>query len=85
MSLADTRSFDGKTTLLHYLVSHCERRDKDLLAVDTDLQHLPAAARRTFAALDDDLAPLQRGLAALKSEITATEASKGSDDRCVFV
>lgn len=81
--LADTRSFDGKTTLLHYLVSHCERRDRDLLSVDADLTHLPAAARRTFAALDEDLAPLQRGLAALKSEIAASEASKGADDSYV--
>jgi len=74
--LADTRSFDGRTTLLHYLVSHCERRDKDLLQVDQDLPHLGPAARRTFAALDDDLAPLLRGLDALRGEI---QASKGED------
>jgi hypothetical protein len=73
--LADTRSFDGKTTLLHYLVSHCERRDRDLLSVDDDLPHLPSAARRTFAALDEDISPLQRGLAALQSEIAACEAA----------
>jgi hypothetical protein len=76
--LADTRSFDGKTTLLHYLVSHCERRDRDLLAVDDDLPHLPAAARRTFGALDEDIAPLQRGLAALAAEIEAAEAGAAS-------
>ena len=29
--LIDTRSFDGKTTLLHYIVSHCERRQPDVL------------------------------------------------------
>ena len=71
--LVDTRSFDGKTTLLHYLVSHCERRDRDLLKVEQDLQHLPAAARRTFAALDEDVAPLERGLAALQGEIQACD------------
>ena len=74
--LVDTRSFDGRTTLLHYLVSHCERRDKDLLLVEEDLPHLGPAARRTFGALDDDLAPLLRGLDALRGEI---EASSGDE------
>ena len=75
--LVDTRSFDGRTTLLHYLVSHCERRDKDLLRVEEDVPNLGPAARRTFGALDDDLAPLLRGLDALRGEI---EASSGAED-----
>lgn len=63
--LSDTRSFDGKTTLLHYIVSHCERRQPDMLKVDEDLAAL-ALARRTFLSLQEDLAPLQRGLLALE-------------------
>lgn len=66
--LSDTRSFDGKTTLLHYIVSHCERRQPDMLKVDEDVPAL-AHARRTFASLQEDLAPLQRGLVALKGAL----------------
>jgi hypothetical protein len=43
--LFDTRSFDGKTTLLHYLVAHLENKDEDLLQFTYDLPHLDKAAR----------------------------------------
>ena len=35
--LLDTRSFDGTTTLLHYLVAHLENKDEDLLQFTQEL------------------------------------------------
>ena len=67
----DTRSFDGKTTLLHYLVAHLENKDEDLLQFTSDLPHLERAARLTFAQVEEELAPLHKGLGALASEVAA--------------
>ena len=72
--LLDTRSFDGTTTLLHYLVAHLESRDEDLLSFAAEIPHLDRAARLTFAMVEEELAPLGGGLAALETELEAAEA-----------
>lgn len=72
--LLDTRSFDGTTTLLHYLVAHLESRDEELLSFAAELPHLERAARLTFAMVEEELAPLGGGLAALETELEAAEA-----------
>ena len=80
--LLDTRSFDGSTTLLHYMVAHLERereernadgdsgaaRDCPLL-FEEELPSLAPASRLTFAMLDEELAPLRGGLKALEHEL----------------
>ena len=72
--LLDTRSFDGKTTLLHYLVAHLERKERDLLTFAGDAPHLKRATRLTFAAVEEEMAPLNVGLDALRTELDAAEA-----------
>ena len=72
--LLDTRSFDGKTTLLHYLVAHLESKDADLLHFTTELPHLDRAARLTFTQVEEELAPLHKGLGALAKEVAAATA-----------
>ena len=71
--LLDTRSFDGKTTLLHYLVAHLENtpKDLDLLQFTADLPSLERASRLTFAQIEEELAPLHAGLRALSEEVEA--------------
>lgn len=76
--LLDTRSFDGKTTLLHYLVAHLENKDEDLLQFTLDLPHLDKAARLTFAQVEEELAPLRKGLGALAAEVTAAAGRVGA-------
>lgn len=69
--LLDTRSFDGKTTLMHYLIAHLENKDEDLLQFPLDLPHLERAARLTFTQVEDELRPLTKGLSALAAEVAA--------------
>ena len=69
--LLDTRSFDGTTTLLHYLVAHLENKDEDLLQFTQELPSLERAARLTFAQVEEEIAPLHRGLEALAAEVSA--------------
>ncbi|KAK3241037.1 hypothetical protein CYMTET_49166 [Cymbomonas tetramitiformis] len=63
--LTDTKSFDGSTPLLHYLVAHAERASKDFLDLSDEFPSLESAARCCFASLEQELAPLQEGLGAL--------------------
>ena len=83
--LLDTRSFDGSTTLLHYMVAHLEREREARTKRDgaefdesyecpllfaEELPSLVPASRLTFAMLDEELAPLRSGLKALEHELT---------------
>ena len=78
--LLDTRSFDGTTTLLHYLVAHLENKDEDLLQFTQELLSLERAARLTFAQVEEELAPLHRGIEALAAEVgAATERVELAD------
>ena len=80
--LLDTRSFDGTTTLLHYLVAHLENKDEDLLQFTQELPSLERAARLTFAQVEEELAPLHRGIEALAAEVAAaTERVELADAR----
>ena len=80
--LLDTRSFDGTTTLLHYLVAHLENKDEDLLQFTQELPSLERAARLTFAQVEEELAPVHRGIEALAAEVgAATERVELADAR----
>ena len=43
--LADTKTADNKSTLLHYLVSYIEKRNKDLLGFPQDLSNVEIGAK----------------------------------------
>ena len=71
VKLADTRSFDGKTTLLHYLVAIVQNSGdpENLLGVTAELRPVYGARRMTLGSLDDELAGLKKGLASLSMEL----------------
>ena len=56
---------------MHYLVAHLEQHNPSLLTLGTDVPHLAAAARLTFAQVEEELAPLKVGLVALDAEAAA--------------
>lgn len=63
---------------MHYLVAHLENKDEDLLQFTLDLPHLDKAARLTFAQVEEELAPLRKGLGALAAEVTAAAGRVGA-------
>ena len=80
--LMDTRSFDGKTSLLHYIVATLSKKSPELLAMREELPSLSDAMKRSFAVLDAEMAPLQRGLLATGDELAAAQraAAEGGSD-----
>lgn len=72
--LMDTRSFDNKTTLLHFLVAHLESTPElaTLLEVRRELEHVQPASRLLFSTLEADLKALGGGMAAVQSELEAS-------------
>eukprot|EP00232_Nephroselmis_pyriformis_P007377 CAMPEP_0182896288 /NCGR_PEP_ID=MMETSP0034_2-20130328/26188_1 /TAXON_ID=156128 /ORGANISM="Nephroselmis pyriformis, Strain CCMP717" /LENGTH=410 /DNA_ID=CAMNT_0025030149 /DNA_START=63 /DNA_END=1292 /DNA_ORIENTATION=+ len=73
--LMDTRSFCGRTTLLHYLVAYLEGADPVLLRVREELPHLHQASKILFPYIDEELGALRTGLDALESELVAARAA----------
>ncbi|GAB4818040.1 hypothetical protein N2152v2_005086 [Parachlorella kessleri] len=74
--LADTRSFDGSTTLVHYLVALLSQSAPELLLLGkpgSQLSAVHGAAKHTFSELDAALATLRRGLGAIEQELRAEE------------
>eukprot|EP00873_Tetraselmis_striata_P025869 jgi/Tetstr1/446133/TSEL_033732.t2 len=81
--LYDTRSFDGRTTLLHYMVAHIEHTDPIILDVLDELQMAPFAAKFTFSMAENEMTYIKKGVAALSVELSACErtaAAPGSSD-----
>ena len=75
--LVETKSFDGKTTLLHYLVAILEMAGDPagLLDLKGALRPVYASKRLEFGPIDADLAELGKGMRFLEEEIAA--ASEG--------
>ena len=79
VKLADTRSFDGKTTLLHYLVAIVQNSGdpENLLGLTAELRPVYGARRMTLGSLDDELAGLKKGLASLSVELEGEPGAGG--------
>lgn len=77
--LMDTRSFDNKTTLLHFLVAHLESNPElsTLLEVRRELANLQPASRLLFTTIEEDIRSLESGLAAVQSEVDAGNETDG--------
>jgi len=80
--LRDTRSFDGKTTLLHFLISQIEQCDPGALDVASELGSLDeATAKVHFRDIDERMRAMRRGLEALQREVSimAGECEDGGE------
>ena len=73
--LRDTRSFDQKTSLLHFLISQIEQVDERLLDVIEELPNIEAAAKSLWPDIDSKLVSLRSGHNALNGEMKALSPS----------
>ncbi|KAG2392934.1 hypothetical protein C9374_009511 [Naegleria lovaniensis] len=58
--LADTKSGDGKTSLLQYIVDFIAEKKKHLMDFDTQLTHIQPATRVLVGSIDDDISELKK-------------------------
>jgi len=78
LNLANTRAFDGKTSVLEYLVLVIERDDSTLLDFADDLHECVAAAARTASLeqAEQEQRRLDRGRAKVKEFVDAAKAEQ---------
>lgn len=62
LKLNTAKSFDQKTSILHYLVMLAARNDETLLDFKDDLKHVFPASRLVLSALEVELSALDKGL-----------------------
>ncbi|NXG73260.1 DAAM2 protein, partial [Baryphthengus martii] len=68
--IADTKSsIDRNITLLHYLIMIFEKNYPDILDIQSELQHLPEAAKVNLVELEKEVNNIKTGLKAVESEL----------------
>uniref|UniRef100_A0A8C3LMU4 Dishevelled associated activator of morphogenesis 2 n=1 Tax=Chrysolophus pictus TaxID=9089 RepID=A0A8C3LMU4_CHRPC len=68
--IADTKSsIDRNITLLHYLIMIFEKNYPDILDIQTELQHLPEAAKVNLVELEKEVNNIKTGLKAVEAEL----------------
>nr|XP_032819533.1 disheveled-associated activator of morphogenesis 1-like [Petromyzon marinus] len=85
--IADTKSStDRNITLLHYLITVLERHFRGVLALRSDLQHIPDAARVNFVELEKEINNIKKELKSVEDELVYQRANpSGQGDRFVPV
>jgi hypothetical protein len=75
MKLSQVRSKDPQAsrTLLHYIVSHCEEHDSDVLSLGLDFPTIGKASRKgLFQMLESNVKDIEAGITVLQREITGS-------------
>ncbi|NXC12785.1 DAAM2 protein, partial [Corythaeola cristata] len=68
--IADTKSsIDRNITLLHYLIMIFEKNYPDILDIQSELQHLPDAAKVNLVELEKEVNNIKTGLKAVEAEL----------------
>ncbi|KAM6459577.1 disheveled-associated activator of morphogenesis 2 isoform 1-T7 [Liasis olivaceus] len=68
--IADTKSsIDKNITLLHYLIMIFEKNYLDILDIQSELQHLPEAAKVNLVELEKEVNNIKTGLKAVEAEL----------------
>ncbi|NXH64063.1 DAAM2 protein, partial [Rhabdornis inornatus] len=68
--IADTKSsIDRNITLLHYLIMIFEKNYPDILDIQSELQHLPEAAKVNLVELEKEVNNIKTGLKAVETEL----------------
>ncbi|XP_077198018.1 disheveled-associated activator of morphogenesis 2 isoform X2 [Paroedura picta] len=68
--IADTKSsIDKNITLLHYLIMIFEKNYIDVLDIQSELQHLPEAAKVNLVELEKEVNNIKTGLKAVEAEL----------------
>eukprot|EP01028_Stygiella_incarcerata_P000190 TRINITY_DN1027_c2_g1_i3.p1 TRINITY_DN1027_c2_g1~~TRINITY_DN1027_c2_g1_i3.p1 ORF type:complete len:548 (+),score=205.67 TRINITY_DN1027_c2_g1_i3:124-1644(+) len=67
--LQETKSLDGKTTLLDYVVEHCLRKSPEILEFPSDMAHVEDAIRVSITNLQQETAQVQKGMKMVQVEL----------------
>ncbi|EFC44071.1 FH2 domain-containing protein [Naegleria gruberi] len=81
--LADTKSGDGKTSLLQYIVDFIGEKKKHLMDFDTQLTHIQPATRVLVGSVEDDINELKKCLTQLSQQITKARENTSEEDKFV--
>uniref|UniRef100_UPI00358FCA35 protein diaphanous homolog 2-like isoform X2 n=1 Tax=Myxine glutinosa TaxID=7769 RepID=UPI00358FCA35 len=81
--LRDTKSMDHSLTLLHMLVSMCEKHYTDCLRMPEEIAHVEGAAKVSADNLKKSLVVMERQIQQVENEIKVSPAPDGSNDKFV--
>ncbi|KAL6072920.1 putative WD repeat-containing protein 65 [Balamuthia mandrillaris] len=79
--LQDTRSHDGKFTLLNYLAELVERKHSELLTFAKELKHIPSACRVSFPITTVAMKELMDGLKLVEEELQQAALTNSATDK----
>lgn len=75
--LQDTKGLDNKFTLMHYLVSHLEKKAPTLADFPEELTHVGAGARVSLQQLTGDVGTMSKDLDAVDKMMSQLQAAPG--------
>ncbi|KAL9647809.1 hypothetical protein ABK040_015295 [Willaertia magna] len=83
--LADTKSGDGKSSLLQYIVKFIANSEKhaDVLEFDKELEHIQAATRVMINSLEEDTEEVKKGFDIVKQQIQKAKDDSVEGDKFV--
>ena len=81
LKLGQTKAFDGRTTVLAYLVQRLSKADADALLLDQDLAAALAAARIDTRVLRDDVSALRKDLVGVEKLVRDEEERSSKADK----
>jgi hypothetical protein len=79
--LNDTKSADGKSSLLQFIVSFIEQKHAEILDFPKELEHITPATRVLISGLEEDINECKKGLAAIKKQIKVAQEGGVEGDK----
>ncbi|KAG2393390.1 hypothetical protein C9374_006921 [Naegleria lovaniensis] len=78
--LNDTKTGDGKSSLLQYIVKFVQEKEPEVAKFDAELEHVQAATRVNISTLEEDLEELRKGQNVLHTQIQKAQEDSLEND-----
>jgi len=83
--IQDTKGSDNKTTLMHFLANHLEKKVAAIADFPTELSHVPAGARVSMTQLQADINNLGKALTEVEASMKLFDGEKFGEMLSGFV
>ncbi|KAL0481733.1 hypothetical protein AKO1_010407 [Acrasis kona] len=81
--LADTKSSDGKSSLLQFIVQFVQDKHREASEFSNDLQHVNPSTRVLISGLEEDVSECKKGLDLIKKQIKIAQEGNVENDQFV--